>query len=329
MSKKIPKVSIIIVNWNGIDVLKDCLKSLLKITYANWDLVVVDNGSKDGSQEIPTQIIELRVPIKVIQNKQNVGFAEANNQGAKASTGEYILLLNNDTKVTEGLLEPLVEKMELDTSIGALQPKIFLMEKPTYLDNTGSFFTFTGFLEHEGFMQKDSSKFDQEQEVFSAKGACLLIRRDVVKKIGLFDDSFGSYFEETDFCWRAWMFGYRVIYYPKTYILHKLGATSKRLKQTTVNYHAFKNRIATLMKNLDSRNLGIVLPIHITLIVILAFYYLLKLEFDKVKMLLKAVLWNVINLKKILHKRKFLQKNRSTTDCSFAMYNEENLHCHE
>ena len=228
---RLPLVSIIIVNWNGGKIFEDCLESLTHLKYPNWELLLVDNGSTDGSQNLVDKFRLSYKGYKLVQNKQNLGFAEPNNQGYKISKGKYVLLLNNDTKVKDDFLNSMVAKMENDRGIGVLQPKIRLMEKPEYLDNTGSYFTKTGLLKHEGFLEKDGDKFSQEKESFAAKGACMLIRREVIERVGLFDKNFFAYFEESDFCWKSWITGFRTIYFPETYIFHKLGATSKKMNQ--------------------------------------------------------------------------------------------------
>src|SRR3989344_7353611 len=208
MTKKNPLVSIIIVNWNGGEVLRDCLRSLGKIKYPKWELILVDNGSTDGSEMLVLNLKLKAESLKLIRNKINVGFAKANNRGCKKISGKYVLLLNNDTKVTPKFLTTLVDRMENDPTIGVVQPKIKLMDKPGYLDNAGSFFTRIGFLQHWGFLRKDTREFDEEREIFSAKGACMLIRRKVVENVGLFDEEFFSHFEESDFCWRVWLSGF-------------------------------------------------------------------------------------------------------------------------
>lgn len=312
--KNEPLVSIIIVNWNGEEVFRECLKSLAKIKYKNYELIIVDNNSVDGSENFYKKIKLNNTRTIILKNTQNLGFAPANNQGFKKSKGEFLLLLNNDTKVAKDFLNIMVEKMKSDNSIGALQPKIFLMDKKNYLDNAGSFMTRTGFLQHWGFMRKDSREFDQEREVFSAKGACLLIRTDVVKKTKLFDDRFVSYFEETDFCWKVWLVGKRVIYYPKTFIFHKVGFTSKKQNQIEVNFNSFKNRICSLLKNLDDRNLILIGGVHLILILGLSIYYLVKLEFYKSWMIIKSILWNLINIEETIREREFIKKIRKITD---------------
>jgi len=298
-----PLVSIVIVNWNGGKVFENCLNSLSKIDYPRQELVVVDNGSTDGTEKYAT-----------IRNKNNVGFAKANNQGYKKAKGEYILLLNNDTRVEKYFLTKLIARVEKDPGIGVIQPKILVMDKPTHLDSVGSFLTWTGFLEHCGFLARDGKKYNQEFPVFSAKGACMLIRREVIEKVGLFDSDYISYLEETDFCWRVWLAGYKILYYPKAKILHKVGMTSKRLSQTVVNYHSFKNRIATLFKNLSGFNLIFIGVVHLIIITGLSFYYLIRFHFREAIMIWRALFWNFIHLPDLTAKRSKAQGMRKISD---------------
>lgn len=307
---KYPLVSIIIVNWNGGSVFRDSLESLLKVDYGNYELIIVDNGSTDGSDQ---KIGKYRV-YKFIKNKTNRGFAEANNQGFKVSRGSYVLLLNNDTRVTKNFLKIMVSKMESDKKIGIMQPKIFMMDKKGYLDNAGSFMTRSGFLLHWGYGEKDSEKFNRPREVHTAKGACMLIRREVIEKVGLFDQDFISYFEESDFCGRTWMAGWKVLFYPEAHIFHKVGFTSKKLAAVDVNYHSLKNRIASLYKNLEVKNLFLILIPHIVLLFGLSAQYLARLQFGKFLMVLRAIGWNVLNFGKLSKKRKKVQKLRKVSD---------------
>ncbi|KKR88179.1 MAG: Glycosyl transferase family 2 [Candidatus Woesebacteria bacterium GW2011_GWB1_41_10] len=312
---KKPLVSIIIVNWNGGEVFDDCLKTLKNLDYPAWELIVVDNASTDGSEKLPGKY---RLPYKryvLIKNKKNTGFAPANNQGRLKAKGEYILLLNNDTKVPMDFLTKMVDRMEEDKSIGAMQPKIKLMDKPEYLDNAGTFLTRTGFLKHWGFMERDRREFNRERIIFSAKGACLLTRDGVIKKAGgLFDDDFVSYFEDSDYCYRVWLTGYKVIYWPGTFIYHKLGYTSKRMSQIGINYNSLKNSIASYFKNLGAISLFTLWLSHIVLILGLGFYYLARLRWDKAKMVFDALKWNALNFGKNLRKRNKIQKLRIVSD---------------
>lgn len=311
---KFPKVSIVVTNYNGGQILIDCIESLKKLNYPNFEVVLVDDRSSDGSLEKAIKN-KGNLKLKTIYNKINLGFAGANNKGYELSTGDYVLLLNNDTKVDKNLLKILVARMERDPKIGAAQVKIKMMDVPNHLDNAGSFLTSTGFLVHWGFGEKDSKIFDKETIIFSAKGACLITRREIIKKIGLFDADFVSYIEETDFCWRVWLAGYKIYYLPQTYIWHKVGYTfSKQFNPVVVNYNSFKNRILCLYKNLEFKNLFLILLPHFIILLGLSVFYLLRLQFSKFSMIMRALWWNVQNFKSSKEKRKIVQKMRVTSD---------------
>lgn len=302
-----PKVSVIIVNWNGGEVFKECLYSLSKINYPRWELIVVDNGSFDGSQHFAKKC-------KLIKNAKNLGFALANNQGIKLAKGKYVLLLNNDTKVQKDFLSKLVQRLEQNKTIGVIQPKIYLMDKKGFLDNAGSFLTRIGFFYHWGFMEKDGEEYQKEREIFSAKGACMLIRSDVIKKVGLFDDDFFAYFEESDFCWRVWLAGFKVLFYPDAKIFHKLGYTIRRLNVKELNYHYYKNRICSLIKNLSGLNLINILIPHLIISELLSLIFLIRGQFKYSYMIQKACFWNLWNLQNTLSKRGKIQKFRILSD---------------
>lgn len=312
---KKPLVSVIVINWNGGKVFADCLATLKDLDWSQWELIVIDNGSTDGSEKLPLKY-ELHCKRYVlIRNKENAGFAPANNQGWEKSRGEYILLLNNDTKVPKDFLSKMVERMERDKTIGVMQPKIKLMDKPQYLDNAGTFLTRTGFLQHWGFMEKDRPEFNKERIIFSAKGACLLTRAEVIKSAGgLFDSDFVSYFEDSDFCHRVWLAGYKVIYWPGTYIYHKLGFTSKRMSQIGINYNSLKNSIAAYFKNFGAFSLFSIWLPHIFLIFGLGFYYLVKFRWDKSVMVFRALGWNLVHVAANIKKRRVIQKLRKVSD---------------
>lgn len=298
-----PLVSILIVNFNGGEVFKKCLQSLKKLQYQNYEIIIFDNGSSDGTQKLAT-----------VKSTKNLGFVGGNNEAFKKAKGKYILLLNNDTTVSPNLLDVVVAKMERDKTIGVLQPKIYLMDKPNYLDNAGSFLNTFGFTNHWGFLKKDSKEFDNEREIFSAKGACLMTRKNIIEKIGLFDSDYFNYFEESDFCWRVWLAGWRVIYFPKTFIYHKLGYTSRMLSPIDVNFHSLKNRLQSFIKNFELFNLIIYGGTHVFVLVCLIFVYLLELEIEKAAMVEKAIWWNILNFRKSLRKRKQVQKYRKLED---------------
>lgn len=300
-----PLVSIIIVNWNGLKYLKNCFESVINSNYKNYEIVFVDNGSTDGSIEFVMNNYPQTI---IIENKENLGFAEANNQGINASSGDYILFLNNDTIVTETFLIELVNILKDNINIGACQSKMLLMGQPNILDATGSFLTPTGFLQHEGIYEVDTGQYNQTREIFSAKGACMIVRRSVLDKVGVFDKDFFAYFEETDLCWRIWLAGYKIIFVPDSLIYHKMGGTSTKMNIPFIEFHSFKNRISSLLKNLSAVNLIKIMPIHIFLCCgVCLLYVFMRKPYNSVE-IMRAILWNIMNFRRTLDKRTIVQR---------------------
>lgn len=301
-------VSIVIINWNGKHWLEKCLLSLRAIAYKPIEIIVVDNGSRDSSVEF----LKAYYPEAVlIQNEKNLGFAEPNNQGYRRASGEYILLLNNDTEVKEGFLEILVERIESDESIGIVQPKIIPWEAREKVQVVGSYLLWSGFLYHHGW-NKLENDFNKPEMIFSACGAAILIKREVIEKVGLFDGDYFAYVEETDFCWRVWLAGYTIWYEPRSVIYHKGAATSSLLAKPFVEYHSFKNRLCALLKNVGWRRLLVILPIHLSFCGAFIVLLLLKRKYEHARALLNSLGWNVKQLPLTLKKRSMVQTRMRT-----------------
>ncbi len=303
-----PKVSIIILNWNGKKFLKNCLDSLAQLTYPQVEIIVVDNNSTDGSQEFVKTNYQ---KVVLIENKENYGFAKGNNIGLKASTGDYILILNNDTIVTPNFLNSLIKDFENNPTIACLQPQIRLSGNRQLLDGVGAFLTFAGFLYHFGYLKdRMQAKYNKKMKIFSAKGACMLLRRKAIEKVGLFDEDFFIFFEETDLCFRLWLAGYSVVYEPESVIYHLGGGdttSSNSYQHEKRAYLSFRNMICCYIKNFGTRNLLTILPFFIFTHVVLIFYYLLIMRIYLVKVIFKAYYWNVLHMRTTLEKRKIIQ----------------------
>lgn len=308
--KKFPLVSIIIVNFNQKLLTLDCLESLDKVTYPNFEIILVDNNSSDGST---AEITKRYSSLKIVQNPTNAGFTGGNNVGLTVAKGDCILLLNNDTRVTPDFIQPLVEDMQHDEKLGIVQSKLKVMDNPTLLDSVVSFQTITGFLYHRGYLDKDKAEYQKFLYSFSAKGACILIRREVLK-MGLFDNSYFAYFEETDLCWRVWLMGYKVGFEPNSVVYHKMGATSSRMSRSFMHYHSFKNRLRTIIKNSSFGTLLWMLPIHIIICICIGLYFALIGETEGSRSIYKALWWNVTNLRDTLILRKKIQTLRKVSD---------------
>lgn len=306
MSK--PLVSIIIVNWNGKKWLKSCLSSLNNQNYKHVEIIIIDNSSTDGSVEY----IQRYYPdVTVIVNKDNKGFADANNIGYRKANGYYILFLNNDTKVTTHFLTALVSYMEQHEEVGGAQSKLLLMDDPHTIDAAGAYLTNTGFLNHYGFHEKDDGTFDKAVPVYTVKGACMIFRKKVLDAVAInnniFDPTYFAYFEETDLCHRIWLNGYIMMFIPSSIVYHKAGGTSLMIDHATIQFHSFKNRIQSYLTNLPLYWLFFMLPIHLLAVQFFAIYALIKGNFSIFIAVEKSILWNIQVISITIDKRRFVR----------------------
>jgi GT2 family glycosyltransferase len=303
----LPSLSVVIPTGRGGADLERCLSSIHAQRYPDLEVIVVDNGSPDDA------VGELPSDIRVIRNEENLGFVGASNQGIEASTGELVLLLNDDAALEPGALVALAGALAGKPSWGACQAKLLLMEDPRRLDTAGSFLTVTGFLVHRGAFEPEE-RFTASDEIFAAKGAALLIRRQALLDVGAFDPDFFAYFEETDLCWRLWLAGWEVGFAADARVLHKLGATASGLPAAFVQFHSFKNRICTLLKNLGAARLVWMLPYHLALCLCLAGWFALRGRAGIAAAIVRAMLWNAIHLPRTLGRRREIQRHRRVTD---------------
>ena len=222
-----PLVWVIIVNWNGREVTLDCLDSLHHATYRNRHVLVVDNASTDGSVE---GIRKLHPDVEVLALPENRRFAGGNNAGIRHALkggAEFLLLLNNDTTVDPGYLEPLVERLSSDPSTGIVAPKIYYHSQPDRLWYAGGSISFwSGSMKHVGIREYDHGQHDTPGETDYATGCCFLTRGELVAKIGLLDESYYMYTEDADWCMRARRAGYRVMYEPQARVWHRLSVSA-------------------------------------------------------------------------------------------------------
>ena len=251
------KVSVVILNWNGRNFLRQYLPALVK--YSNLpevEVVVADNGSTDNSREV----VEKEFPsVRYLQLKENYGFAEGYNQALAQIEAEYYLLLNSDVEVTKNWLEPLIEMMDANVSIGACQPKILQTKKPEYFEYAGAA---GGFIDRFGYpfcrgrlldvVEKDEGQYNESGEIFWGTGACLMVRSSVWKELEGLDAHFWAHMEEIDLCWRMKNRGYKV-YYNHQSTVHHVGGGSLSYGNPKKIYLNFRNNLFLLYKNLPSQ----------------------------------------------------------------------------
>lgn len=305
-----PLVSVIIVSWNGLDWLKHSLPSLQKVTYNPFETILVDNASTDGTLDW----VKSNYPhVQLVSSSCNNGFAQANNIGFQHAKGDYILFLNNDVEVAPEFIEELVKVIHKKKLIAGAQSKILLMDNKKKLDSVGAFLTAFGFLYHHGFMNDDSLNFDKTIYLYTPKGASMMFKRSVLENVKihseLFDSEAFAYFEETDLAHRIWLSGQRIVYAPMSIIYHKMGGTSTSINNSFIQYHSFKNRIASYIKNLELGNLLRILPLHLLCCEVFALLYLSRRKINVFISIQTAIIWNIRHILSTLRKRKYIQSH--------------------
>ena len=248
-----PRVSVIIVTWNALPLLQQCLPSVVATDYSNLEIIVADNASTDGSAEW----IEKTFPqVRVVRHPQNWRFCKGNNRAVPYATGDYILLLNNDVEVPPDWLDPLVDTFEQDAEIGAAQPKMLQYDDRSRFEYAGAA---GGFLDRVGYpftrgrlfdtMEHDHGQYDTPRDIFWASGAALMMRRSALQRVGLLDERFDMHMEEIDLCWRMQRAGYRIRYVPESEVYH-IGGASLPKDAPEKTYLNFRNSLLMLYKNL-------------------------------------------------------------------------------
>jgi GT2 family glycosyltransferase len=255
----LPSVCIVILNWNCKDDVLECLRSVMKFDYPNYQVMVVDNASTDGSPEaIKSEFLD----VKVIVNDANLGFAAGNNVGLQyvlEHGNEYALLLNNDTVVAPNMLRELVTIGENDEQIGIVSPKIYYHEEENKLWYAGARKGWLrGIGATIGLDEEDEGQYDVVQRVDYAFGCGMLIKREVLERVGLLDSRFFLYHEDCDFCLRAAKSGFKTVYVPQARMWHKVSASTKTTSYIQ-DYHRARSRIIFFTKHLRGFRLLIVL----------------------------------------------------------------------
>ncbi len=238
-------VSVIIPNLNGRELLKDCLASLEKQEFKQFEVIVVDNGSEDGS----VAFIKEHFPWvkKIIQNPSNYGFAMACNQGIEIASGRFIALLNNDTEAHPSWLAELVKAAESNPRIGMFASKTLFYDRPDVIDTTGHLIYPDGLNRGRGRMEVDRGQYDDRLDVFFPSGCAALYRKDMFDDIGLFDEAHFAYGDDTDIGIRGRLAGWGCLFVPGAIVYHKYSATTGEYSPQKV-YLVERNRIWIVWK---------------------------------------------------------------------------------
>lgn len=245
-------VTLVILNWNGRKHLETFMPSVVASGYPDLTILLADNGSTDDSLDF----LRKEFPeVKILPFDRNHGFTVGNNLALAHVTTPYYVLLNNDVEVEPGWIGPLVEVMERDPLVAVVQPKLMAYRQKDHFEYAGAA---GGYVDVFGYpfargrmfeqVEKDEGQFEEDAEILWASGACMLVRKSVSDRLGLFEPSFFAHMEEIDFCWRAKNFGYKVMYTPKSKVYHLGGGTLAKSnpRKTFLNAH---NSLVTLVKN--------------------------------------------------------------------------------
>lgn len=320
--------SIIIVNFNDSSLLIKCLNSISKNRYKNFEVIVVDNGSKKNIRNIIKKLKNKYIfPLKFIFLKKNFGPAKARNIAVKKSKGKYLGFLDNDTQVDCNWILEVDKIFNKYSYVGSIQCKLLQLNNKTHFDYLGEYLSNFGFLVPlVPFNSIDSNKNPPLQKILAAKSAGMFIKKDLFLDIKGFDEKYFIFLEETDLGWRVWLHNYQVVTCPTSIVYHQFSNTKNIVSPSFNNYlirfHGTKNYIYTLIKNFSFKYLLKILPIHIFLWFGFSFYLLLNGNFSSSFNIIKGIFWNIKNLPKILKKRRYVQSHRIISDQNIFLKNK-------
>jgi hypothetical protein len=306
-----PSVSIVIVNFNGQKFLKQCLFTLLNTDYPNYDIVVVDNASTDGSVNEIEASFGSDSRIKIVKNSKNVGHSEGCNIGARMTDGDYILFLDSDIEFeAEDWLWELAKVMENDDSVGLAQAKIVLAEDKHCLDYVCEAIDALGTWAANYGSKEDRLK--ENFEVLAASAGCCIVRREVFYQAGGFDADYFIYDDDTDLSLRVRLLGYRILFVPSAVVIHRGGVL--RGVSGRMLYYSSKNRFYTVLKNYELRNVWwrFAVLTFFTFMVSLGFFAVKKQE--EAKATLRGLITPIKDLPEIWNKRLMFQSKRRVKD---------------
>ncbi len=288
------KVSIITVNYNQPVVTTELLASIKNISFKDLEVIVIDNASVDD----PTKLFKSVYPEAiVIRSSENLGFAGGNNLGIKASVGEYLLFINNDTEITEGAIETLLALFQQVPKLGVVSPKLYYcLPNRTipiiqYVGST-EVHPLTGRNKTIGILEEDRGQYCTPKMTAYAHGAAMMVARNVVEKVGMMPEEFFLYYEELDWCAQIKRAGYTIYVEPRAVIYHKESVSVGKLSLLKT-YYINRNRILFMRRN-KSEVTFFLFTLFLWMISVPKniMIYLFKGELQHLKVYLKAVWWN-------------------------------------
>ncbi len=300
-----PLISVIVLNYNGLRFLEPCLSSLLCQNFEEFEIILVDNGSSDGS----TNFIREHFPsVILVDTGKNMGFAGGTNAGIQAAKGRFILTLNNDTVADIALLKEIQKPMLRDPDVGMCASKMLFPDGRIY--STGISIFRSGAAVDRGIFEPDAGKFDCEEEVFGPCAGAALYRRSMLDEIGIFDEDFFLYMEDVDLAFRARLSGWKCRYVPTAQVIHEHGGTAGVNSDISV-YYGNRNLLWCTAKNFPVRIFLVCFPWILGRNCADIPYYFLK---GKGRAILKAKIDAIKGLRTMIKKRNLSERKISNLE---------------
>ena len=310
-----PHVSVIIIHVRGFEPLTNTLKSVFNSKYDSLEVILVDNGSTDGSIGFAERTFGGR--IRVLRTGGNLGFVKGCNYALERVQADYVVLLNDDTVVDPDWLNPLVDVAESDPWIAACQPKLRMLKSPDFFEYNGAcggMIDLCGIPFTRGRLfdraEEDFGQYDKKVEVFWASGAAMFLRHRATQEVGYLDELFYFHMEEIDLSWRLRMRGYKVVSVPSSVVYHLGGGTP--VARTSFLKH--RNNLLMLAKNYSWQSLAVFLPIRVFMDAGYLAYLSLKGEYKFGLDAFASYAWMLRNMKKVIQTRRASQKIRVAPD---------------
>src|SRR5512143_3883264 len=308
MSNLQPLVSIIIVNWNGSIHLPTCLNALRRQTFTHFEVIVVDNASRDDSIEL----LKRDYPeVKILALDRNRGFAGGNNVGIKSALGSIIVLLNNDTEVEPHWLQVITDTFDEHPEAGLIASKMLLFDQRDKFHTAGDYYRLDGIPGNRGVWETDRGQYNNKEYVFSACGGSAAYRRSMLDQIGLLDEDFFYSCEDIDLAWRAQLAGWKCVYAPQATVYHKLSATGGG---ATASFYDGRNFIYVIAKDYPSSLWKIYRGAVIRKQWSLFAEALRAWRGQAARARMRGMLSGLIHLPKMLNKRRAIQAARGVDD---------------
>jgi len=298
-----PKVSIIIPCFNGQAHIKRCLDSILESSFSDFEILIADDGSDDESQEILSQY-EKNEKIRIFYFKNNQGPARLRNFLGQKALGKYLLFLDVDTRIESEAIETILKRLEAEERLAGLQPALIGPEGK--LETVGHFLSPFG-LPYEIGTGQNPDNFKKEMPIFGARTAALAVRKTIFDRIGGFDEDYLIYGEDTDFCWRIWRAGGKIIYFPAARVRHFQKSSFGAKTSHRIFYEGAKNNTANILKNASSQILFWLLPLEILGWLAVSLKLICQKRLVETGWIFRGLFWNLKNIEKTLAKRKVVR----------------------